>query len=191
MHEEEPMLHSRPRTLPATLALVATVVLAGSALAASSFKNASTALSGGAEIPIRGTHAHGSAHVKLSADGSSLEYRLVASNIDNVIMAHIHLQPAGTAPGDANGGIVVWLYPSTAEGPPAPAGGGSHDGILATGTIDVGDLVGDLRNQPFSALIAAIESGLTYVNVHTNDGMGDPNTGPGDFPGGEIRGQLP
>src|SRR5205807_7617422 len=25
---------------------------------------------------------------------------------------------------------------------------------------------------------------------HTNDGMAPPNTGPGDFPGGEIRGQL-
>jgi hypothetical protein len=26
--------------------------------------------------------------------------------------------------------------------------------------------------------------------VHTNDGVDGPNTGPGDFPGGEIRGQL-
>jgi hypothetical protein len=86
---------------------------------------------------------------------------------------------------------VVWLYPSTAEGPPAPAGGGSQDGTLATGTIDSGDLVGALAGQPLSALIAAIESGLTYVNVHTNDGMAPDNTGPGDFPGGEIRGQLP
>jgi hypothetical protein len=185
------MVHSRPRTLPATLALVATVVLAGSALAASSFKNASTSLSGGAEIPMRGTHAHGSAHFKLSADGSSIAYRLVASNIDNVIMAHIHLQAAGTVPGAENGGIVVWLYPSTVEGPQDPPGGGRHDGTLATGTFDAGDLVGALRGQPLSALVSAIESGLTYVNVHTNDGMGDPNTGPGDFPGGEIRGQLP
>jgi hypothetical protein len=28
------------------------------------------------------------------------------------------------------------------------------------------------------------------VNVHTNDGDATPDTGPGDFPGGEIRGQL-
>jgi hypothetical protein len=26
--------------------------------------------------------------------------------------------------------------------------------------------------------------------VHTNDGVAPPNTGPGDFPGGEIRGQV-
>ena len=38
--------------------------------------------------------------------------------------------------------------------------------------------------------VRPIASGLTYVNVHTNDGVDGPNTGPGDFPGGEIRGQL-
>jgi hypothetical protein len=38
---------------------------------------------------------------------------------------------------------------------------------------------------------AAIEAGDAYVNVHTNDGVAPTNTGPGDFPGGEIRGQLP
>jgi hypothetical protein len=26
--------------------------------------------------------------------------------------------------------------------------------------------------------------------VHTNDGVAPTNTGPGDFPGGEIRGQV-
>jgi hypothetical protein len=41
-----------------------------------------------------------------------------------------------------------------------------------------------------AAVEAAIESGNTYVNVHTNDGIAPANTGPGDFPGGEIRGQV-
>jgi hypothetical protein len=39
-------------------------------------------------------------------------------------------------------------------------------------------------------LIAAMESGNAYANVHTNDGVAPPNTGPGDSPGGEIRGQI-
>lgn len=39
-------------------------------------------------------------------------------------------------------------------------------------------------------LLDAIRAGLTYVNVHTNDGVGAPNSGPRDFLGGEIRGQL-
>ena len=32
--------------------------------------------------------------------------------------------------------------------------------------------------------------GNAYVNVHEDDGVGDPNSGPGDFPGGEIRAQM-
>jgi hypothetical protein len=39
-------------------------------------------------------------------------------------------------------------------------------------------------------LIEAMRAGLTYVNVHTNDGVGATNSGPGDFPGGEVRGQI-
>jgi hypothetical protein len=33
-------------------------------------------------------------------------------------------------------------------------------------------------------------AGNAYVNVHTNDGVDPTNTGAGDFPGGEIRGQI-
>jgi len=35
-----------------------------------------------------------------------------------------------------------------------------------------------------------MRNGGAYVNIHTDDGIAPPNTGPGDFPGGEIRGQL-
>jgi hypothetical protein len=35
-----------------------------------------------------------------------------------------------------------------------------------------------------------IREGNAYVNVHTSDGNTTPNQGPGDFPGGEIRGQV-
>jgi hypothetical protein len=40
------------------------------------------------------------------------------------------------------------------------------------------------------AVSTGIDSGNAYVNVHTNDGVARPNTGPGAFPGGEIRGQI-
>jgi hypothetical protein len=42
----------------------------------------------------------------------------------------------------------------------------------------------------FDSLLSAIRTGGAYVNVHTDDGALPPNTGPGDFPGGEIRGQI-
>jgi len=41
-----------------------------------------------------------------------------------------------------------------------------------------------------TACLAAIEAGNAYGNVHTDDGVAPGNTGAGDFPGGEIRGQL-
>jgi hypothetical protein len=120
----------------------------------------------------------------VSDDRSSVDYKLIASNIDNAFMAHIHLG----AP-DATGPIVVWLYPSTAP-VPGPLGSGRHDGVLAEGTFTAANLVGPLAGHPLSDLLDAIQSGNAYVNVHTNDGVGATNTGPGDFPGGEIRGQL-
>ena len=43
---------------------------------------------------------------------------------------------------------------------------------------------------PLDDLLGALQDGDIYVNVHTSDGIGDINTGPGDFPGGEIRGQF-
>jgi hypothetical protein len=136
-------------------------------------------LSGDQEVPARETLAQGQAIFQLSPDGSELAYRLIASNIENVVASHIHLGPAGDI-----GGVVAFLFGTVA------AGGGRTDGVLATGTVTAANLVGALAGQPLSALIAAMEAGGTYVNVHTNDGVAPTNTGPGDFPGGEIRGQI-
>ncbi len=69
-------------------------------------------------------------------------------------------------------------------------GGGRTNGVLAQGTITAADLVGPLAGHPLSDLISAMRAGNAYVNVHTNDGVGPINTGPGDFSGGEVRGQI-
>ena len=144
-----------------------------------------THLDGSAEVPIRDTRGQGQAIFKLSKDGTSIDYKLIASNIENVIMAHIHAGIPGV-----NGPIVVWLYPSTAPNIQAPPGGGRTDGVLAEGTFGAGDLVGTLTGLPLSALLDLLNNGGAYVNVHTNDGVAPTNTGPGDFPGGEIRGDV-
>jgi hypothetical protein len=169
------------------LALVTGVVAAPPAQP----RNFVTAMSGGAEVPIRDTLARGSAIFQLSADGTEISYRLTASNIHNVFMAHIHLQPVGTEPGAENGPIVVWLAPSTTPDVTLPFNGGRHDGVLATGTFTADDFINTLDDMPLSALLDGIADGMAYVNVHTSDGVLPANTGPGDFPGGEIRGQLP
>ena len=138
------------------------------------------------------SRAQGQAMFQIATDLSSVDYKLIASNIDNVFMAHIHCGPAGM-----NGPIVVWLYPSTAP-VPGPPGTGRQDGVLAEGTFNNSNVV---SNNPMATaclggqatlanVIEKIRTGNAYVNVHTNDGVAPPNTGPGDFPGGEIRGQL-
>ena len=145
--------------------------------------NFRTHLTGDDEVPVRATQAQGQAIFQLSKDGTELSYRLIAANIENAFMAHIHMAPAGS-----NGGIVVWLYPSTAAAP-GPLNSGRHN-INVDGVIRASNLMGALAGRPLADLVAAIEAGNAYVNVHTNDGVDPANTGPGDFPGGEIRGQI-
>jgi hypothetical protein len=163
--------------------LIVTAVAATTAIAGLN-RNWNTHLTGEFEVPVRDTQAQAQANFQVAQDGASIDYRLIASNIDNVVAAHIHVAPVGV-----NGPIVVPLYPSTAGGS-APAGQGRTDGVLVTGTITAADLTGPLAGKTLDDLLAEIEAGNAYVNVHTNDGVAPTNTGPGDFPGGEIRGQL-
>ncbi|MBI2818324.1 MAG: CHRD domain-containing protein [Acidobacteria bacterium] len=142
-------------------------------------KNFVAHLTGGEEVPARATPATGQAIFHLSKDGTELEYKLIVANIDNVVAAHIHLGVIGV-----NGDVVVSL-----AGPFSP-GGGAVNGVLAVGTITQSNLVGPLAAMDFSVLLAAMRTSGTYVNVHTNDSVAPANTGPGDFPGGEIRGQI-
>lgn len=156
---------------------VGLLVLAGSAFAADFV---AAPLSGGEEVPANSSRARGSAVFDLSADGLSLTYQLNVANIENVTASHIH---ASAAPG-TNAGVVCFLAG------PFPPGGGRTDGVLATGTITAANLVGSLAGHPLADLLSAMQAGLAYVNVHTNDGVAPTNTGPGDFPGGEIRAQI-
>jgi hypothetical protein len=152
--------------------------------ARSAANNLGTHLDGADENPPNASLAQGQAIFRVSDDGTSVDYQLIASNIDNAFMAHIHLAAAGV-----NGPIVEWLFPSTAP-VQGPLGTGRHDGVLAEGHFSAADLVGPLKGHPLAELIAAMRSGGAYVNVHTNDGVAPVTNTPGDLPGGEIRGQL-
>jgi hypothetical protein len=136
-------------------------------------------LSGANEIPSRDTQARGVAHFMLSADGTTMRYKLIASNIENVVASHIHRGNASV-----NGGVGQFLFGD------APPGGGRQDGVLAQGSFTNASFIGPLAGLSMSALVALMMTGDVYVNVHTNDGVAPSNTGPGDFPGGEIRGQV-
>jgi len=136
-------------------------------------------LAGANEIPSRDTRARGVAHFMLSEDGTTMHYKLIVANIRNVVASHIHLGDASV-----NGGVGQFLF-----GPAAP-GGGRFDGVLAEGSFTDETFVGPFAEMSMADLVALMMTSDVYVNVHTNDGIGDPNSGPGDFPGGEIRGQV-
>ena len=160
------------RSVKRLIVLLAVVTLVGASAApalAGENRNFGTHLTGSEEVPAVDTNAQGQAIFKLSKDGTELHYKLIVANIENVLMAHIHMAPAGQ-----NGGIEVWLYPAS---PPPQLIPGRTNGVLAEGVITEGDLVGTLTTM--EDLIAAMRAGNTYVNVHTTE-----------FPGGEVRGQI-
>ena len=149
-------------------------------------RNWSVHATGAQEVPPHETQGQAQAIFHLSPDGNSLDYKLIAANIENVVQAHIHRNIPGM-----NGPIVVWLYPSTAPGPALPGGGGRLDGVIAQGTITGANIAPTApENYSLGRLVVDLNNGNAYVNLHTNDGVGDPNTGPGDFPGGEIRADV-
>ncbi len=104
---------------------------------------------------------------------------MIVANIYNVILAHIHCGPAGVA-----GPVGVTLLMGVAPG------GGRVDGLLVADSFSAPNPGNSCGWTSLADVAAAVAAGTAYVNVHTNDGIDPINTGPGDFPGGEIRGQL-
>ena len=137
--------------------------------------------------------------IQIARNGEAFDYKLIVSNIENIVQAHIHCAPEGV-----NGPIVVWFYPSKTAGGPLTGPTGRHDGVLIEDTIASANVrtfaVNAANNAAcplatpgaptFADVLDKMRSGNAYVNVHTNDGVAPTNTGPGDFPGGEVRGQF-
>lgn len=157
------------------IVLLATVSLVGvssvPALGQDHNTNFRTHLTGGNEVPAVDTNAQGQAIFKLSRNGTELHYKLIVANIEDVLMAHIHLGEPGE-----NGPVTVWLYPAA---PPPQLIPGRTQGVLAEGVITDGDLVGPLAGMDLGDLLSEMQSGNAYVNVHTPQ-----------HPGGEVRGQI-
>jgi CHRD domain len=133
----------------------------------------SATLSGAEEVPAVPTTATGTATFTVS--GGQITYTINVSGIENAVASHIHVAPVGE-----NGPVVMNLC---GTGDPVPACV-SGTGVLATGTN--GTAVG----ITFDELVAEMQAGNTYVNVHTDNGSPPPNSGPSDMASGEIRGQI-
>ncbi len=118
-------------------------------------------LSGSQEVPPNTSTAKGWAWFKPMGD--NVWYKVNVTGIDKVTMAHIHGAKAGE-----NGDPIAMLQIS-----------GTTNDTLAQGNITSSDLMGSLAGKSISDLVSKMQSGETYVNVHT-----DAN------PNGEIRGQI-
>ena len=148
------------RILPMLFAILLVPAIAGAAPAGQTF---SASLSGGEEVPANDSDAAGETIFHVSKDGTSVSYKLIVANLDNVIQSHIHCGEAGV-----NGPVRVFLF-----GPVTPEG--TSNGILAQGSFDPAGIT----CPDGTPLLEAMRAGDTYVNVHTSQ-----------FPGGEIRGQI-
>ena len=126
-------------------------------------------LSTAAEVPAPTVmnDPSGDALFFINGDGD-LQYEVIVVDIQDVTAAHIHLGAPGVT-----GPVVVALF----------MGAFSTDvdgtGTLATGVITDADLTGELAGMSVGDLLAEMEAGNTYVNVHTMQN-----------PSGEVRGQL-
>jgi len=169
-------------TRRALIPLVAAVL----ALAAFSLQAAgptyTAKLNGAADVPdpIK-TKAEGTLELTVSADGKSVAYKLTVSDLSNPSQADLHLGPASM-----NGPQVVQMFPKHGEAQKK----GPFNAVLCEGTITAADLVGPMKGGTLSDLIDELKAGNVYTNVHTDDGASPPNSGPGNYRLGEIRGQL-
>jgi CHRD domain len=142
---------------------------------ASAATNFTATMSGADEVSPVATTATGVA--TLSVSGQQITYTVNVTDIQNAIVAHIHIAPVGE-----NGPIRLNLCGTGAPLPDCVSG----TGVLATGTN--GTTVSD-PPITFDSLLSAMRTGGAYVNVHTNT-PGCTLGQPGCNPGGEIRGQV-
>lgn len=135
--------------------------------------NWSTHSQGDTEVPATASQGQAQAIFHMSKDGTSLDFKLIASNIADVTQSHIHCGTPGV-----NGPIVVFLY---GFGPIV-----SPNGVLNEGTITNANVI----PRPASAacpggvanlddVIEKMNNDGAYVNVHTVA-----------IPAGEIRGDI-
>jgi len=129
----------------------------------------------------------GTGKLTLVVDRNSARYSLTYSGLTSkVLQAHLHFGKVHVA-----GGIYAYLctnlnnVPAGAPAaPPCPEGGGTVTGTLTAAnilgiTLPQNNQVFAFPKASFDALLAALSSDTTYVNVHT-----------ANFPTGEIRGQT-
>jgi hypothetical protein len=108
--------------------------------------------------------------VEIEVENNRLDVELhVRNNMNDIFAAHIHCAPPGE-----NGPVGVTLFMGSFT---------EESGLLADVNVTAPDADNACDWTDLDDVIAAMESGEAYVNVHTTEESGG-------FPSGEIRGNL-
>ena len=165
--------------LTALVAVLAVLGVVAVAVATNGGRHIDEHLTGYEEQPLA-ISTNGSGHFVASFQRVEDTFRYTLSYSDltgSVTQAHIHFGNENQA-----GGISVFLCTNLGNG---PAGTQACPAAPATvtGTIGAADVIGPVGQGiaagEFGELLAAMDRGLTYVNVHSTV-----------YPGGEIRAQI-
>jgi CHRD domain len=125
-------------------------------------------LTGASEVPPVQTSASGFAELGVEEGSDNMEYDIIVITIDKVTKAHIHQGSSS----EAAGPVVATLF--NASTPTGPTSGELTDGFITSANLE-----GPLQGKQLSDLIALMQNGQAYVNVHTEQN-----------PDGEIRGTI-
>jgi hypothetical protein len=140
-------------------------------------------------VPPAKTSATGVAN--FDATQNSLNYQINVLNAGTITKVQIHSGSIGT-----NGDVLVTLFESKGKDdnllgklPKLPDISPKFSDISSTtqrsssfsasGNVQAADLTGPLAGKSINDLVSAMQSGNTYVNVHTEE-----------HPEGELRGQI-
>ena len=167
--------------LTAVVAVIAALGVVAVAVATNGGRKIEKRLMGFQEVPAVSTGASGKFQARIGRFGDEIRYELSYRDLEGAVtQAHIHVGQERV-----NGGISVWLCgnPSPTVVPPAGTQLCPPAPARITGTIEADDVVGPATQGvdlgELDELLAAIDAGVAYTNVHSVR-----------FPGGEIRAQL-
>ncbi|HET6823375.1 MAG TPA: PQQ-dependent sugar dehydrogenase [Anaerolineales bacterium] len=125
-------------------------------------------LTGNQEVPPVDTNMRGD--VEIEVENNRLDVELsVRNNMNDIFAAHIHCAPPGE-----NGPVGVTLFMGSFT---------KRSGMLVDANITAPDAGNECGWADIDDVVAAMESGNAYVNVHTTAESGG-------VPSGEIRGNL-
>jgi hypothetical protein len=135
-------------------------------------------LSGFQEVPAISSTGTGSFRAKIDEAAGTIHWELSYSGLEaDATQSHIHFGQSGV-----NGGVSAFLCTNLGNGPAGTLAcalrSGELNGVITSSSV-VGPAVQGIGLGEFAELVAAIRSGVAYVNVHS--------TG---WTGGEIRGQV-